>query len=102
MNPLDPKYTNFFEKVRIQTSPEAVRAGLGTSPGWGPYGPLWALMGPPGQVLAGPDMSDFRLLVDFSCFGFKIRFLTKFLNDSAWLLPEKLKKHVILIKNLNT
>ena len=31
----------------------------------GPYGPIWALMGPPGQVLAGPDMSEFRLLVEF-------------------------------------
>ena len=35
----------------------------------GPYGPLWAHIwahtGPPGQVLAGPDMSDFRLLVEF-------------------------------------
>ena len=26
-------------------------------------------------------------------FGFKIRFLTKFLNDSAWFLLEKHKKH---------
>ena len=26
--------------------------------------------------------------------GFKIEFLTKFLNDSAWLCVEKLKKHV--------
>ena len=33
--------------------------------------------------------------------GFKIKFLTKFLNDSAWFLLEKLKKHVILTKNLN-
>ena len=37
-------------------------------PGWGPYGPLWAHTGPPGQVLAGPDMSDFRLLVQFCMF----------------------------------
>ena len=45
-------------------------------PGWGPVrvgarsglGPIWALMGPPGQVLAGPDMSDFRLLVEFCMF----------------------------------
>ena len=34
-------------------------------------------------------------------FGFKIRFLTKFLDDSAWFLLEKLKKHVILTKNPN-
>ena len=32
-------------------------------------------------------------------FGFKIRFLTSFLNDSAWFLLEKLIKHVILTKN---
>ena len=45
-------------------------------PGWGPVrvgarsglGPIWALMGPPGQVLAGPDMSDFRLLIEFRMF----------------------------------
>ena len=40
----------------------------GPGPGWGPYGPIWALMGPPGQVLAGPDMSDFRVLVEFRMF----------------------------------
>ena len=34
-------------------------------------------------------------------FEFKIRFFTKFLNDSAWFLLEKLKKHVILTKNHN-
>ena len=27
--------------------------------------------------------------------------LTKFINDSAWFLLEKLKNHVILIKHLN-
>ena len=27
------------------------QSGLGPGPGWGPYGPMWALMGPPGQVL---------------------------------------------------
>ena len=31
--------------------------------------------------------------------GSKTEFLTKFLDDSAWLLLEKLKKHVILTKN---
>ena len=34
----------------------------------GPCGPIWALMGPPGQVLAGPDTSDFGLLVEFRTF----------------------------------
>ena len=38
---------------------------------------------------------------NFPRFGFKIRFLTKFLDDSAWFLLEKLKKHVIFTKNLN-
>ena len=33
--------------------------------------------------------------------GSKLICLTKFLNDSAWLLLEKLKNQVILIKNLN-
>ena len=55
------------------------------------YGPIWAHAGPPGQVLAGADMSDFRRLVEFCMCGFKIKFLTKFLNDSARFLPEKLK-----------
>ena len=32
--------------------------------------------------------------------GPKTKFLTKFINDSAWLLPEKLKNHVILTKSL--
>ena len=27
------------------------QSGLGPGPDWGPYGPIWALMGPPGQVL---------------------------------------------------
>ena len=70
----------------------------------------------------GPDMSKSRLFRsghvqittfqvrtcpnqdfwwNFECFGFKIRFLTKFHNDSASFFPEELKKHIILIKNLN-
>ena len=53
---------------------------------------------PPGQVRACP-ISDFWS--NFTRFGFKIRFLTKFHNDSASFLPEKPKKHIILIKNLN-
>ena len=43
---------------------DLARAGLGPSPGWGPVR-VGAHMGPPGQVLAGPDMSDFPLLVEF-------------------------------------
>ena len=51
-----------------------------------------------GQVLAGP-ISD--CWSNFVCFGFKIGFLTKFLDDSAWFLLEKLKKHVFSTKNPN-
>ena len=50
------------------------------------------------QVRTWPNR-DF--LSKFACFGFKIRFLTKFHNDSASFLSEKLKNQVILIKNLN-
>ena len=52
---------------------------------------------PPGQVRACL-ISDFWS--NFTRFGFKIRFLTKFHNDSASFLPEELKKHIILIKTL--
>ena len=65
---------------------------------YGPiYGPRWALMGPPGQVLAGP-ISDFWS--NFARFGSKNGILTKFVNDSASFLPEKLKNHVILTKKI--
>ena len=37
---------------------------------------------PPGQVLAGPDMSDFQLLVDLCMFGVQF-LLSNFLDDSA-------------------
>ena len=50
------------------------------------------------QVRTCP-ISDFWS--NFACFGFKIICLTEFLDDSAWLLLEKLKKHVMLIKNFN-
>ena len=32
------------------------QSGLGPGPGWGPYGPIWALMGPYGPIwtLMGP------------------------------------------------
>ena len=63
----------------------------------GPYGPIWALMGPPGQVRTCP-ISDFWS--NFARFGSKTKFLTKFLDDSAWFLLEKLKKHVILTKSV--
>ena len=70
----------------------------GPGPGWGPYGPLWVLLDRSWQVRTCP-ISDFWS--NFACFGFRMRFLTKCLNDSAWFLLEKLKKHVIFTKNLN-
>ena len=45
------------------------------------------------------QISDFSF--NFTNFGFRNVFLTKILNDSAWFLLEKLKKHVILTKNPN-
>ena len=54
--------------------------------------------GPPGQVRACP-ISNFWF--NFARFGFKIRFLTKFHNDFASLLPEKPQNHFILSKNFN-
>ena len=47
---------------RTNNPPDRVGAqsGLGPGPGWGPYGPMWALMGPPGQVLE--KASTFRQL----------------------------------------
>ena len=64
----------------------------------GPYGPSWALMGPPWQVRTFP-ISDFWS--NFARFGYKNDFSTKFINDSASFLPQKLKNHVILSNNPN-
>ena len=52
----------------------------------GLYGPIWA------------HISDFWF--NFVHFGFKIDFLTKFLDDSAWFCVEKLKKHGFETKKL--
>ena len=93
----------------------------GPRPGWGPvrvgahmgpygpiYGPIWALMGPPGQVLE--KASTFRQIsvrfpsdfwTNFARFGSKNWILMKFLNDSVSFLLEKLKNHDILTKSLN-
>ena len=38
---------------------------------------------------------------NFTRFGSRNGILTKFIDDSAWFLLEKLKNHVILSKNLN-
>merc|ERR1712078_683065 len=62
----------------------------------GPYGPLWAHMGLPGQVLEVLEdsvrfPSTFRrdIWTHFARFGSKTKLLMKFLNDSASFLPEK-------------
>ena len=72
---------------------------------WSKYLSSWTGLGRSGhvqittwQVRTWPNR-DF--LSKFACFGFKIRFFTKFHNDSASFLPEKLKNQIILIKNLN-
>ena len=78
----------------------------------GPYGALWAHiwahMGSYGSSWTGLGSSvnfpsTFRrdFWTNFACFGSKNGIFMKFLYDSASFLLEKLKKHVILIKNLN-
>ena len=61
-----------------------------------------------GVSTAGPDrpptartcpIDEFWL--NFAYYGSRIGALKKFLNDSAWFLLEKLKKHVISTKNFN-
>ena len=102
----------------------SITKGLGPSPGWGPvrvgahmgpymgpYGPLWAHilahmalwahMGLPGQVLEKASTFRKTIWTNFARFGSKNSILTKFINDSASFLLEKLKNQVILIKNLN-
>ena len=56
---------NYFKQFTIKQTKlfGPVRVGARSE-----LGPIWALMGPPGQVFAGPDMSDFRLLVQFRTF----------------------------------
>ena len=89
---------------------------MGAGPGWGPVrvgarsglGSMWALMGPYGPMRALMDRSwqvrtcpilDFWS--NFAHFGSQNGFLTKFINDSASFLLEKLKNHMILTKNHN-
>ena len=68
--------------------------------GWGPIR-VGAHMGPPGQVLAGPDMSDFRRLVEFRTLWVQTWVFDGIsTHDSAWSLLEKLKKHVVLTKKI--
>ena len=49
----------------------------------------------------GPDMTEVRVWFNFARFGSRNGILTKFIDDSASFLPEKLKNLVILRKNLN-
>ena len=41
------------------------QSGLGPGPGWGPYGPIWALMGPYGPIraLMGPILFKKSLIL---------------------------------------
>ena len=77
----------------------------------GPYGPLWAHtwahMGPYGSSWTGlrrlrklSENFPLDFWTNFARFGFKTEFFMKFLDDSASFLPQKLKNHVILTKNL--
>ena len=56
---------------------------------------------PPGQVLAGPDMSDFRLLVKFRTFRFQNLVFDEISRWFCMVLPGEAQKHVfVLPKNL--
>ena len=97
---------SWSQKIQKMT-PRGVRPGWG-GPGWGPYGPMWALMGPYGSSWTGLGKSvnfpsTFRKTIwtNFACFGSENGILMKFLDDSASFLLEKLKNHVILTKNPN-
>ena len=72
-------------------------SGLGPGPGWGPYGPLWVLLDRSWQVRT---CSNHDFWLNFARVGFKICFLRKFLNDSAWFCLEKLKNMLFLTKTL--
>ena len=56
----------------------------------GPYGSSWTGLGRSGHV----RFPIFDRFLHVS----KLNILTKFLDDSAWFLQEKFKKHVVLIK----
>ena len=55
----------------------------------------------PGQALDFWTYSNEDFCLNFARFGSKNICLMKCLDDSAWFLLEKLKKHVILTKNLD-
>ena len=65
---------------------------------WTHMGPYGAHMGPPGQVRTWPNQDFWSNLTRF---GSRNGILTKWHNDSASFLLEKLKNQVILTKNPN-
>ena len=41
---IHPIYTEEFDSAITRIWPVGAQSGLGPGPGWGPYGPIWALM----------------------------------------------------------
>ena len=62
------KYTPWQTQKSMARARVGAQSGLGPGPGWGPYGPLWALMGPYGSSWTGPDMTKSGLSVEFDTF----------------------------------
>ena len=94
-----------FQKImKISKDPRLWPCGTVSPPcfAWVPCGPgalfrfILGISHVGGISHSGP-ISDFWC--NFACFGFKIGFLIKFLNDSAWFCLEKLKQHIFSMKN---
>ena len=85
--------------------PEKTLSFLSANAGCGPYGPIWAHVGPYVSSSTGLGRCGHVRFPTFGPIshvsGPKLGFLTKFIDDSASFLLEKLKNQVILIKNLN-
>ena len=64
----------------------------------GPYGSSWTGLG---KSVNFPSTFRKTIWTNFARFGSRNGILMKFLDDSASFLLEKLKNHVILIKNFN-
>ena len=82
-----PEACEIQPKVMIWSSPDLSRRTH--------KGPIWLLLDRSWQVRF-PTLGPISHVS-----GSEFLFFTKFINDSAWFLLEKLKKHVILTKNLN-